>query len=188
MHSPRFHVPRTTAVVLVLISGIMILGLSLILQVIAWELRGLLYHRFGWETNTDLPVMTSAFIKAFSYRPEEYLTVVGIWFFWPFVLMIAHCHFRYRDPVEFTSAFLFGFVCSWLLVGFGIILVLTSCSMSFVILLAELRPTPIPVAVSLISPISWTLPFLVLLFIGWEYLHASKKSRAADNSLNRCNG
>ncbi|MBD3671886.1 MAG: hypothetical protein HUJ26_00030 [Planctomycetaceae bacterium] len=168
MPEPRFHERRATAVMLVVISGMMILGLSLILQVVAWEIRPLLAARFGWTTTAELPTVTAAFADAFGYRPDGYLSAVVIWFFWPFVIALGHCHFRYRDPKEFANAFLFWFVCCWLLVGFGVILMLAINALSFVILVAELRPTPPLRVITLVSPISWALPFLVLLFISWE--------------------
>lgn len=178
MPQPRFHERRETAVALVVISGMMILGLSLILQVVAWEIRPLLAARFGWTNTAEFPTLTGAFADAFGYRPDAYLSAVVIWFFWPFVIALGHCHFRYRDPTEFAIAFLFWFVCCWLLVGFGIIVMLAISALGFVILLAELRPIPPPRVIALVSPISWTLPFIVLLFISLErYRSRSQEHR-----------
>ncbi len=162
------HERRGTAVALVLMSGIMILCLSLVLQVLAWEIRPLLQARFGWDER-DFPTLTRGFVECFGYRPDGNLGAVVLWLYWPMVCVLARCHYRYPNPEEFSRAFLFWFVCCWLFVACCIVLILAVCALSFVILLAELRSLPPPGVMSLVHPISWVLPFSVAVFVGWEW-------------------
>ena len=62
MCSAPFHQRRIFAVSLVLISGLTIFNLSLPLQVLAWELRGLVHAAFGWDTS-NLPIVTRRIAK-----------------------------------------------------------------------------------------------------------------------------
>lgn len=157
-----FYQRRGTAVWLVGLSGAIIVCLSLVLQVLAWELRPFLFARFGWS-DPELPQLTAAFLGLFGYRPDGYLTLVTWWFWWPMVAALWCCHIRYREPREFASAFSVAFVSCWLIFGCYVAGILVICSMPFIILLDEMHTPPAWAAV--IVPLSWLMPLALLLAI-----------------------
>lgn len=171
-----FHQTRLSAFCLVLLSGGILFCLSIFLQVVAWELRGLLESRFGWSER-ELPWVTAWFIDLFGYRPDSYLTFVVWWFWWPIVGSFGYCHARYPHPSEFCVAFLSSFIYCWMLfIGF-LSNVLVICSIPFIILLAELHESP---AIALvIQPISWLLPIatLIVFHLAWRRYRGKVFSR-----------
>ena len=170
-----FYQDRGSAVALVVLSGATIFCLSFAIQVFAWELRPLLHARFGWDDN-ELPLLTKAFLQLFGHRPESYLTFVVWWFWWPMVGSLGYCHFRYRNPSEFGSAFIFAFVFCWLVLLSFFSVILMICSMPFVILLADL--TAPPAVAALITPISWLIPASVLVFLVLMWRRSARRPRA----------
>jgi hypothetical protein len=166
--SAQFSIGRPTAVGMIVMSATMLLGLALVLQVLGWEYRLLLYHRFGWENVDNFPEPTRHFALIFGYRPTERMLPVMSWFVWPMVVTFLHAHWRYREPREFTLAFLFGFVLSWLCIGAFVIVVLSACAMGFVILLADIDEPQLPVIDMVITLVSLLLPIAVLILAIYE--------------------
>ena len=162
-----FHQTRSSAVGLVILAGLTIFFLSLPLQVAAWELRPLLYVRFE-STESSLPSLTRWFVDLFGYRPDSYLTMVTWWFYWPFVASLAHCHFRYPNPADFSAAFRNAYFYSAAVFAMFLSLVLLVFSLPFVILLAEFHNAP--AVASIIMPASWFLPVAVavIAFLSWR--------------------
>lgn len=160
-----FIATRADAVLLVLLSGIVVFLLSFVLQIVAWELPVLLFARFGWPPDSDLPTLTALFVDAFGRRSYGYLTYVTWWFWWPMAGSFAYCHLRYTSPREFTLAFGFWFVLCWLLFIVYLSFVLLVCAMPFVIMASDLRG-PLPL-MSLVVPISWCIPILTAGVVVW---------------------
>lgn len=149
---------RPHAVFLVGASAGVLLFLSAVLQVAVWELRA--YYR---SNGPGLPEPARTFFGTFGHRPDGYLIAVVFWLWWPMVAALAYCHHRHREPQVFAVAFLYWFVCCWLLAAVVLAFMAMLCVYPLLgLLLADLEGSPHYMWA--VSVVSWSLPVGVLLF------------------------
>ena len=155
MQAPTSY--RAYALSLVLLSGFVLLLLSVVAQV------GLhTYRDYLAEQRISLPTSTYWFFGLFARRPDFTFGSVILWFFWPMFLVLLRCHFRHQDDAQFAISFLFGFAGAWLILILFVLLSSFICALALIFLLSDpFAPSPFAGwLLTCINGFSWTLPLL----------------------------
>lgn len=158
---------------LVGVSGIALLAIGFVLQIIAWE--------FGAILQREPAGLTQSFLNCFGRRPSGYLIAVTFLFFWPMVGAFVHSALFVRDRFEFAIVFAYRFAACWAIAVLFVSGVAMLMGMSFVVLLSDLSGEP--TYMGIVTAMSWAAPFgLMLLVTRWVWL-ASSFTRNEDGTL-----
>jgi hypothetical protein len=147
---------RSHAAFLVGASALVLLLGGVVLQHLVVQLED--YYR----TRYKLPALAKLFFDAFGRRSDGNLTQVlfGLW--WPMTAAFAYCHFRHKAPHDFAVAFLYWFLCCWMLVAVVLTFMGVACITPMIGIGEDLHESPWYMQVGAV--VSWLLPVAVLGF------------------------
>ena len=133
---------------------VLLLGGS-VLQQLVYELQD--YYR----TRYKLPALAKLFFDTFGRGGSNLLQVLfGLW--WPMTAAYAYCHFRHKAPHDFAVAFLYWFLCCWMLVAVVLAFMGMACIIPTIGIGEDLHESPWYMQVGAVM--SWLLPVAVLVF------------------------